>query len=688
MEIKGREREPNSTQAGRILFCIPSAIMNKRPTGGVIFRVALVSDTHVNEKEDTSASPYPANAEANPRARYIFDQINQSNPKFCIHLGDMVNPVPELPSFVDAANNFHKLAAELQVPLHLMPGNHDIGDKPVTWMPAGMVNGEHVELYREHFGDDYFSFDYQNCHFVIINSPLITSGDPAESEQKEWLNADLAANTDKRIFLFSHYPVYVSNRDEPESYDNIDEPGRTWLLNLIQKYKPEALFSAHVHNFWYDLIGETEFYIVPSTCFVRHDYSEMYRIDGGSQQGRNDGAKLGHITLEIHEKGHVAHYHRSYAKTAKEGELGVPPVVLRPHVKTTKINNIFVDMRHAWTEELNVAPSGAVDEFRRKKARNDYPVMAMWEMGLRGLRIPLQDLMDDTTRNRMEIMCAVGHKFHIYRYGMPNDSELKIILAHSNKIKRLELVLGWETINDQIAKITLLKEQTGLPIILSRVNRNDAAKTSGGKFNHLISHGFTLLEIEELKAFINAYPLLLDGVLFTIPRSVSPWAAAKDLEIFKNETNCRPVLYVKSTEASPAQRFDDEISNAMRFGHTILSGVGFGIDVILDTFDDADRGYFTRTGLVDRRFNPRISGQLASEIIRKLDGGVWHATNNGTPEVVNEASQTITIGTKSSIGETAKWFDPATGLSGSKLNTSEISSEIVVIETDKPSNCG
>ena len=62
---------------------------------------------------------------------------------------------------------------------------------------------------------------------------------------------------------------------------------------------------------------------------------------------------------------------------------------MRPHVKTTNISNIFVDMRHAWTEELNVAPSGAVDEFRRKKARNDYPIMAMWEMGLRGLRVSL-----------------------------------------------------------------------------------------------------------------------------------------------------------------------------------------------------------------------------------------------------------------------------------------------------------
>ena len=100
--------------------------MNKRPSGEILFDVALVSDTHVNEKEDFSTSPYPANGEANPRARYVFQQINHGNAQFCIHLGDMVNPVPELPSYVDAADNFHQLAAELTMPLHLMPGNHDI----------------------------------------------------------------------------------------------------------------------------------------------------------------------------------------------------------------------------------------------------------------------------------------------------------------------------------------------------------------------------------------------------------------------------------------------------------------------------------------------------------------------------------------------------------------------------------
>ena len=51
-----------------------------------------------------------------------------------------------------------------------------------------------------------------------------------------------------------------------------------------------------------------------------------------------------------------------------------------------------------------MSPSGAVDEFRRKIARNDYPIMAIWEMGIRGLRVPIQDLEDEKTRTRYNII--------------------------------------------------------------------------------------------------------------------------------------------------------------------------------------------------------------------------------------------------------------------------------------------
>ena len=126
-------------------------------------------------------------------------------------------------------------------------------------------------------------------------------------------------------------------------------------------------------------------------------------------------------------------------------------------------------MRHAWTEELNVAPSGAVDEFRRKKARNDYPVMALWEMGLRGLRVPLQDLMDTATRRRMEIMFGVGHKFHIYRYGIPTKIEIETIKKHFSIIEELELVLGWETIDEQVSEIQFPVSYTHLTLPTKRI---------------------------------------------------------------------------------------------------------------------------------------------------------------------------------------------------------------------------
>lgn len=655
--------------------------MSKRPTGEVLFRVALVSDTHVNEAEDFSTSPYPANAKANPRARYVFDQLNQSGAAFCIHLGDMINPVPELPSYDSAAENFHKIASQLNMPLHLMPGNHDIGDKPVTWMPAGMVNGEHIALYHKHFGRDFFSFDHQGCHFIIINSPLINSGIPAEAEQAKWLEADFEAHKGSRIFLFSHYPVYVSDPEEPESYDNIDEPGRGWLLGLIRHYKPEALFAAHVHNFWYDVIGETEYYVTPSTCFVRHDYSEMYRIDGGSQQGRNDIAKLGHLTLEIYSTGHVAHYHRSYGGCLEQGAAAAPAVTKRPHVKTTRLGGIYVDMRHAWAEELAVAPSGAVDEFRRKKARNDYPVMAMWEMGLRGLRVPIQDLEDPPTRRRMALMCDVGHKFHLYRYGMPDEGQRKLLKDHAGLVAQLELVLNWDEVGGHLEALKRLRAETGVPIVLSRVNRKDAAKISGGRFNHLISHGFTLAEIPELADFLASNPGLLNGTQFTIPRSECPWDAARKLAAFARQTGCCPYLYVKSTEASPAERFHDEIANARRFGEALLSGVGHGVPVILDTFDDADRGYFTRTGLVDRRFNPRLAGQLVAELVRQINGGNWRSADTDTPCLSDGKGRTLSFGAVSDLLPGHQWIDPATG--GNKLNnaTSEL---VVMLGEDTP----
>jgi 3',5'-cyclic AMP phosphodiesterase CpdA len=197
-----------------------------RPEGKELFRFVVVADTHVNQEEGYSSSPYPCNALANARTRHVVAEINHLSPDFVIHLGDIVNPVPELPSYSQAARHFQDLVADLEAPLYLVPGNHDVGDKPLSWMPAGRVSEAHLELYESFFGRDHYAFCHKKMLFVTINAPIINSGLVAEEKQKAWLEEILAENHGRRSFFSIHYPPYVSNRDEPSSYDNIDEPGR------------------------------------------------------------------------------------------------------------------------------------------------------------------------------------------------------------------------------------------------------------------------------------------------------------------------------------------------------------------------------------------------------------------------------------------------------------------------------
>ena len=160
---------------------------------------------------------------------------------------------------------------------------------------------------KEHF----YAFDYSNCCFVMINSQILNSGLATEKFQKAWLEKFLSDNSAKRTFLFTHYPPFITQPHEEWHYDNIDEPARSWLLDLTKKGKIEAVFAGHVHNFFYNRHGETDFYILPSVTFFRHDYSELFRIGPTEEYGRNDVGKLGYFWVKVFENGHVAQAVRS-----------------------------------------------------------------------------------------------------------------------------------------------------------------------------------------------------------------------------------------------------------------------------------------------------------------------------------------------------------------------------------------
>ena len=592
-----------------------------RAIGKRLFSFVVVADTHVNQEEGKAQSPFPVNGLANARARYAFAEINRLDPapEFVLHLGDIVHPVPELPSFPVAVQRFKELAADLRVPLHLVAGNHDMGDKPLEWLPAGSVTSEYVDLYRSHFGRDYYSFDTRGCHFVVINAQVINSGLAVEREQREWLEADLRASAHKRTFLGIHYPPYICDRYEPSNYDNIDEPGRSWLLGLIEQHRSEALFAGHVHNFWYDVHGETEIYLLPSTAFVRQDYTELYRVDAGPEYGRNDKGKLGFFIVDVHEKGHVAHFARTFGhELGPRAGAGAGVTRLeRVHTKTNVRAAAGVDLRHPWTELVEVAATGGVQEFERKLVRNDYTTMSLWEMGVRRLRVPLQDLLDDRVRERMKLMREMGHEFVAYGFGLPAAHATRILAQEPWIIDAIELVLPWAEVMAAFPKLQELRSETGISLYLSKLRKHEDAKYDGSRYSHFINHGFVLAERAQLDMLLehDRERRIVDGIVFRVARGQLPWDAAAQISEYCRTRGMKGVAHVRLAAENPAESMDDDGANANRVAEAILGAMAHdGIEIFFDTFLDVDRGYFPRNGFVDRRYNPRLASRVYAHL--------------------------------------------------------------------------
>lgn len=612
----------------------PRAAAEPQPLGALLFRFALVADTHVNESERRSTSHYATNGMANGRARHVIASVARTSPApaFALHLGDIVHPVPELPTFGPAVAIFREMAASLPFPFHLIPGNHDVGDKRVDWMPAGTVTAEHVEQYRRLLGPDRFAFDHGGCRFVAMNAQLFNSGLPEEAAQRGWLASQVESAGERRVFLFSHYPPYVSEPDEPGSYDNIDEPARGWLLGLMRSPRVEAFFAGHVHNFWYDRIGGCRMYLLPATSFLRHDYSEFFRVGPVAEFGRDDTGKFGHFVVDVHEHGHVAHFVPSGGRVLEPGQALPPEPCVAPavHTRTSRAAALGVDLRHPWAERVEIAATGGVQEFERKLARNDYPVLALWGMGVRRLRVPLQDFTDERVRVRMALLREVGNTFLVHAYGLPGEAACRALEASRGLVSALEIVLPHAAIAPALPALAALRERSGADVYVSKLRTHEDAKFDGSKFSHFINHGFVLAETHQIEPLAAAASRdgSIRGVSLRVSRRERPWPVIRQADARAAALGISMLAHVRLAGESPAETMDDDRANACRIVEAALAAaVSPRVLAVADTFMDVDRGYFPRTGLVDRRSNLRPAGRAYGHL-----HGLLSALGDAHPE--------------------------------------------------------
>ena len=421
--------------------------------GECLFEFAVLSDSHVNAAEDRSVSPYRCNRHANARFRYVVRAIRRDAPAFALHLGDMANPLPELRGFGAAVARFREIAGELAVPLHLVAGNHCMGDKPRGWVPVPRVSETALDQYRRSFGPPFYAFDHGPCHFAVLASLLVESGFAAEEEQRQWIEADLEAahRRGQRLWLAMHYPPFIASPDEPGSYDNLDPPGRAWVLGLLERWPVEAVFSGHVHNYFYNHHAGAPLYTVPATSFVRQDYGELYRVAPRDREGgRDDRDKLGWLRVRVYEKGHVVHLVRTHGRELSpdeslEGEARrLEPVSAREAGAWP----VTVEVRDNWLAPVSLRPNNSVSPFTRRWARNDWPVAALEEMGIARVRLAFQELAQPGVPGRMEDLASAGFGFVVYSHGPPDASEIAAMRERRAPVAAWELILRLEDVEE------------------------------------------------------------------------------------------------------------------------------------------------------------------------------------------------------------------------------------------------
>ncbi|KAJ8246037.1 hypothetical protein GJAV_G00262970 [Gymnothorax javanicus] len=175
--------------------------------------------------------------------------VNRLNPKprFMVLCGDLIHAMPGT-CYREAQEKDLKEAlkdVDPEIPLVFVSGNHDVGNTPTP---------DTVELYRRHWGDDFFSFWVGGVLCLVLNSQLFFDGSACpelRDAQEAWLEEQLqraAEGPSRHTLIFQHIPLYLRTPDEEDDYFNLQKGVRESLIRRFKQAGVKAVFSGHYHR--------------------------------------------------------------------------------------------------------------------------------------------------------------------------------------------------------------------------------------------------------------------------------------------------------------------------------------------------------------------------------------------------------------------------------------------------------
>lgn len=232
--------------ASGLAGCALTESGNKKAAGAYKdFYFVQLSDTHWGYKG--AANPDAANT-----LKHAVAAVNalKTQPDFIVFTGDLTHTTDDAQERRRRLLEFRDIVGELKVKnVRFMPGEHD----------ASLDNGT---VYKEVFGDPYYSFDHKGVHFVALDN-VSDSGAKIGDAQLDWMKADLARQKkDAPIVVLAHRPLF----DLAPQWDWATRDGAQ-AIELLMPYANVTVFYGHIHQEHHHRTGHIAHHSAKSLVF-------------------------------------------------------------------------------------------------------------------------------------------------------------------------------------------------------------------------------------------------------------------------------------------------------------------------------------------------------------------------------------------------------------------------------------
>jgi len=218
-------------------------------------KLVQITDTHISHLGGSPSS----NA-----ARFVAF-INELEPDVVVHTGDVTILDPDEDRDRVTAK---EILAGIDASLHVLPGNHDVGEPGDDPFGDRPVTSARVAAFRDHFGIDRFVDIVDGWAVVGFNSELFESGLPEEAEQWAWIETLPEQVGPRPAVVFTHKPVRAHAPEHQNTHLSIGPGALPRLEAVLARLDVRAYGSGHLHHYALTERDGAAVVSAPSTAFV------------------------------------------------------------------------------------------------------------------------------------------------------------------------------------------------------------------------------------------------------------------------------------------------------------------------------------------------------------------------------------------------------------------------------------